>query len=305
MIFLDSAGAEDKRLEVEFNNSIQQVVNESEAQISRGTTDADALFYAGFALGYLAKFDAAKGDKLKAAREGDKGLSYHKKLLEMYPKWYDVNLSEALFNYYTCVLPWYMKPILFILGRSGTRDRAYELLTLVAAKGWVSKYEAENMIGELYAREQNFDSLSVTYSKLTSQFPRATFYYCDRMLWAFTDGSQYRLVVDKSKETIKLSEERKLSHWDSLYIGKIQLRLADAYEHLGEFGDAMAAYNEFIIHDGTICGASKAHFYLANLYEKTNDPSNAIREYEWVVNKSVDMKMQKEATERLDDLEVR
>jgi len=305
LIFLDSAGAEDKMVETRFMGSVNEVITYGEKRISRNPSDTNALFYTGFALGYLAKYDAAEGDKIKAAREADKGLSYHKKLVSICPEWYDVYFSEALFNYYTCVLPWYMKPILFILGRTGSRNRAYELLSLVSTKGTIAKYEAENILGELYEREGRYDSSCFEYSKLITCFPNSTPYYFDRIIWAFTTGNLYQMVVRKCKEALEFSKERQMTHWDSLYVGKIYSRLADAYEKLGDHGEAMETYNELANYSNTPYRVSEAHFSMARLYEQANDSPDAIREYEWVVNGAAAPELSKEARERLDDLGVR
>jgi tetratricopeptide (TPR) repeat protein len=305
LISLDSAGVGDQSVETEFSNSIAQVINAAESRLTQNPSDTSALFYAGFGLGYLAKFDAAKGDKWKAARESNKGLSYHRKLLSICPNWYDVYFSTALFNYYTCVLPWYLKPLLFIVGGGGSRNKAYDLLTLVSTKGTIAKYEAESVLGELYEREGKYDSSSFAYSKLILQFPKAALYYSDRILWAFTDGNQYQMVARKCKEAIKMSAKLQLSHCDSLYLGKIYFRLADAYEKLGDYGNAMDAYSTLINHYGSMRKVSEAHFSIARLYEQANDSPDAIREYQWVVNKSNTPELSKEARERLDNLGVR
>ncbi len=305
LIFLDSAGVGNQNAEVQFTNSIERVIDTTEGVLSRNPNDTTALFYAGFGLGYLAKFDANKGDKFKAAREGSKGLSYHKKLLSICPNCYDVYFSLALFNYYTSYLPWYMKPIAFILGGSGSKEEAQEYLSLVATKGTMAKYEAYNILGELYAREEKFDSVSISYTKLISQFPGASLFYLDRIAWAYMEGSQYQLAIRKCKEATKIAGTWNLSYMDSLYVGKIYFRMAAAYEKLGNYSAAMDTYNELINRYGSLRTVSEAHLSIGRLYEKANDPPDAIREYEWVVNKASSPELQKEAHDRLGDLGVR
>ncbi len=251
LIFKDSAGIEDRNIEAEFYNSIRQVIDTAKSRLSSNPRDTMSLFYGGFAFGYLAKFDAANGNKYLAAREGDKGLSYHKTLLAICPRWYDVYFSEALFNYYTSALPWYLKPIFFILGRSGSRDRAYELLSLVSAKGVITKYEAENVLGELYEREGKCDSSCLAFSKLTAQFPGASMYYSDRTAWAYTDANHYQDVVQTCKNALEKEPAPVLSAIDSLYREKIYFRLARAYEALGDGADATSEY-EWLAEKGTV-----------------------------------------------------
>ena len=104
---------------------------------------------------------------------------------------------------------------------------------------------------------------------------------------------------------IKISKTLHLSYWDSLYVGKIFLRLADAYEKLGNYGYAMATYDELIDNYGTLFGTQEAHLSKGKLYEKANDSQDAIREYEWVVNTASTPRLLKEARDRLDDLGIK
>lgn len=56
---------------------------------------------------------------------------------------------------------------------------------------------------------------------------------------------------------------------------------------------------------GALRRVSEAHFSLAGLYEKANNSPDAIREYEWVLNKGVAPELLRATREKLDNLGVR
>lgn len=305
LIFLDSAGVDDPDIEAQFVKGTMHVISLGEEKLAKNPADTSALFYTGFSLGYLAKYDAAKGDEFKAASDGNKGLSYHEKLLSRCPNWYDVYFSFALFDFYTSTLPWYLKPLLFILGKSGSKEKAYEYLTLTGRKGRFTKYDAEDILGELYAIDTNFDSLKVIYHSLISEFPNASIYYYYKLSSILLESKQYQLAVRECEKAIKLSGTRYLTYGDSLYLGKIYLRLATSYEMLEDYGNAMQTYNELISRRVTLSLVPWAHFSIGQLYERANDSQDAIREYEQVVNTGTASQLVMQARKRLNGLQIR
>ena len=237
-VFLDSVSVADTAVTSRFTRTIDQVISTGERQLSSFPDDSASLFYTGFALGYRAKYDAANGDEFKAASDGNKGLNYHDKLLKLCPACYDAYYSRALFNYYTSKLPWMLKPLLFILGRSGSADKAYEYLTLTGSKGEYTKYAAKEILAELFAHEKKYDSSLVVYHQLISEFPRASLYYYDRISWTLMDADLYRLNISESVQALQSIEGTDLSRLDSLYLAKIYLRLGCSYQYVGDYTDA-------------------------------------------------------------------
>ncbi len=312
LVYLDSAKADGKRVEGEFTLAISRTIKIGESALSRNPNDTMALFFTGFALGYLAKYDASKGDEFKAASDGNKGLSYHRKFLEMYaghadssPACSDAYFSLALFNYYTSGLSWYLKPLLFILGKSGSEEKAYEYLNLAARNGRFTKYEAEDILGELYGREDKLDSATITYRRLGSQFPDAFMYYSDKLEWMLADHRDFERCAVISRETIKSSGTHRLTQIDSLYLAKTYFRLARCYEETGDNSLAMQTLIEMIDRHITMSLTAMAHYSVATLYEHANDPKDAIREYQWVVNSGTIPDLVNQARRRLDDLGAR
>ncbi len=309
LVFLDSASASSKSVEVNFVRSVSRTIDIGERILNRNPSDTTALFYTGFALGYLAKYDASKGDEFKAASDGKKGLSYHRKFLDLCrlhgensSTVCDVYFSLALVNYYASGLAWYLKPLLFILGESGSADKAYQYLTIADKKGRFTKYEASDILGELYAREEKFDSAAAIYHHLMSLFPDAFLFYFDKLSWSLEDHKEYERCAMVCREAIKASYTHRLTQIDSLYLAKTYFRLADCCEKTGNYSEAMQALNGMIDRHVVPDLAARAHFSVGKLYERANDPQDAVREYEWVINSGTVAELAKQARERLDVL---
>ncbi len=312
LVFLDSAMASNKSVENNFTRAISQTIDIGERDLAQNPNDTAALFCTGFAFGYLAKYDASKGDEFKAASDGKKGLSYHRKFIEMSqpqgessPAICDAYFSLALFNYYTSGLAWYLKPLLFILGESGSREKAYEYLALAGKNGRFTKYEAEDILGELYAREEKFDSAMIIYHYLISQFPDAFMFYFDKLSWTLADHKEYERCTVVCTEAIKASYTHPLTQIDSLYLAKIYFRLASCYEETDNYSEAMQSFNDVIGRHMMPIFAARAHFSVGKLYQRANDPQDAKREYEWVVNSGTVPELVNQARERLDNLTTR
>ncbi len=284
MVYLDSAGAASRDAKNAFMKSVGDVISLGEARLAMDPKDTSSLFYTGFALGYLAKMDAARGDEFKAASDGSKGLGYHRALLKLRPDCYDAYFSLALFNYYTGFLPWYLRPLLFILGKSGSKKTAYEYLNLVRERGTLVKYEADDILGEFYGRVDKPDSVSLVYHQLIDRFPGAALHYYDKLTWVLGDSKHYGREARECRNAISASDTLELSRVDSMYLAKLYMRLAAVYEKTGRDSDAIDTYRSMAARNLDPSLSAPAHFSLAKYYERERDPRKAAREYRWVLD---------------------
>ncbi len=295
MVYLDSAGVNPGEAKSAFMKSVGDVVLLGEARLATDPKDTSALFYTGFALGYLAKMDAAEGDEFKAAHDGDKGLKYHRELLKMCPEEYDVYFSLALFNYYTGFLPWYLRPLLFILGKSGSKQRAYEYLNVVRRKGTIVKYEADDILGEFYGRVDKPDSVILVYHRLIDRFPGGVLHYYDKLTWVLGDSRHYNREARQCRKAIAASDTMAMNRVDSMYLAKLYMRLAAVYEKTGRDSDAIDTYRSMAGRRLDPSLSARAHFSLAKYYERERDPRKAMREYRWVLDSATQPELLEEA----------
>jgi len=112
----------------QFEKAVNKVIKIGEERLAQNPNDSIGLFYTGAAYGYLAIFYIKKdGSTFKAAGTAKKGLEMHKKLISLFPDYYDAYLSLGIFNYFASDVPWYLKPILFIFGMSGDKEKGIRI----------------------------------------------------------------------------------------------------------------------------------------------------------------------------------
>ncbi len=302
-LFRGGAMIRDTILEDSFRTTMSAVVGSGEAVLSKAPDSAAALFYTGAGLGYLAELDAASGNYLRAAGEGAKALSYHKKLLSISSEWTDAYLTEGLFNLYASSAPWYLEPVLFILGKTGSKKLAHRYLGLVAEKGRLARYEAEESLALLYGMEQKYELAVSLYHGLAQRFPGAYFYYLRKSISMLSDGGEYDKAIAECRAVIDTAAVMRLTPLDSLYLGLVYVDLAADLGRLGRLKEAVRAYREMVGERIAPRFHSWAHLSLGRLYEKTGDQRRAIREYRWVVSRNEVPQHVKSARERLKELE--
>jgi hypothetical protein len=154
-----------------------RVMETSENKLKSNPNDTISIFYAGAACGYKALYLAENNNTMEAMKLGSKGKVYHDKLIKMCPGWSDVYLSSGLYSLYTSTVAWYLKPALFVLGKSGSKDDAYKYLNMVADNGIVAKYEAKLYLTLLMIKDEKYTAAEKNTEELSANFPNAKYYY--------------------------------------------------------------------------------------------------------------------------------
>lgn len=254
--------------------------------IEKNPKDTVTLFYSGAAYGYLGLYFASIGENMKAASEGKKGLDYHEKLIELCPNWGDVYLSKGIFNYYTSDVPWYIKPILWILGKSGTESSAHKYLKLVIEKGRFAKYEALEITAQLYIRQEKADLAFAIIDKLIQEFPENKYYYLFRF---GIDLAGKNMLAESDKlimRGINLSKSETLADFEKLEIGYMYLYLAYFYYEAKEYNKVIGLWKELIGRKIVPGFDSWGHIVLGNAYLEIGNKTEAREYYNWVLKNS-------------------
>ncbi len=136
-------------------------------------------------------------------------------------------------------MPWFLKPILFILGRSGSEKKAYEYLTLAADKGRLAKYEAEEGLALLYSRQGKSDSVISIYRRLIAELPNARDFYHLKLTSALTEMEHYNACIGECIAIIATSSGNVSTRVDYLQVGIIYVDLSHAYEALRRYQEAI------------------------------------------------------------------
>lgn len=233
-------GGRNEALEAEFRQRMNGLITEGRREVERDPNNTTALFVTGAALGYLGLYHWATGEILRAASEGKEGLSYHERLLALNAQCYDAYLSLGLFNAYASNVPWYVKPLLWILGRSGNEERGIEYLTLTATKGSMARIEAREALSELQIRRHEFDLASASYLDLLKQFPHST-YYALSAVQALFAGKEYSKAAALSASILASTDTSRQTEKDVERMALLIVLESQSYENLGKIGEAIEA----------------------------------------------------------------
>lgn len=274
------------------------VANNGDRIIAKNPDDTLALFYTGAAYGYIGFCYGLQGETFKAAREGKKGLDYHDRLIELCPKWGDVYLSQAIFNFYASDVPWYMKPVLWILGRSGSEEKAIKFFNLVIQKGSIARYEAYEMLTKLYIRKGEITLVRKTINELIQLLPTTKYYY----LFLFSlEFNRYEMFEESNKlliQGIELSKKEKLSDIPKETLGHIYLRLAMNYKMNNNFINTIDILKELI--DRKLLPEEEALCYLAmgDSYMGLGEYKKAKECFNWIFENSKNEEYIRRANEK-------
>lgn len=290
-------------LEMKFERQMMELVDIGKDRLAKNERDTIALFYMGGACGYLARYYAAKDQSFQAVSWGKKGLNFHEELLTIAPQWFDAYLSLGLFHFYASGVPWYLKPILFLLGRSGSEVKAIEFLTLVSEKGELARFEAEEALAELYVRRGEHHIADSLYQDLITRFPSNLFYYQKSAVSLF-ELMRYKKVIEISAKGInQLSTPTPVvSSLDSFRVGFLYTLMAESYVKLNQLENALRVYKAFLERAVGSQFFSFAYLSSGRIYEKLEDLQHALECYRKVIVINRIAEHVKEARQRIEQI---
>jgi len=282
-----------------FFDEFGKVAVDCEEMLKNNSNDTTALFYCGASYGYMGIYYAKKGELFKAATEGKKGIDLHEKLIKICPNWTDVYLSAGMFNFYASDVPWYKKPILWILGKSGDEEKAYQYLKLVFDNGNLAKYEAMELLLELFVRRNDNNSAEVLYDKLITQFPDSRFYYTAKTIWDSWDYKDLDLAVIISKKCISFFKSSAYIDIDKKQLGIIYILLANTCWKQNNNSKAIECWQELINNKFIPEEEDWQKLVLADKYLECGKKSEAIKLYKEISNSEKDNYSKEKAIQAL------
>jgi tetratricopeptide (TPR) repeat protein len=285
----------------QFKKAIDRVVKIGEDKLEQNPKDALGLFYTGGAYGFLAIYHVKKdGSSFKAASIAKKGIKMHEELIELYPDYYDAYLSLGIFHFIGSLIPWYLKPILYIFGMSGDQDKALEYLTLVSTKGTLAVYEAREFLAALCLVREDQEQAANIYKSLAIQFPN-NYKYKQTATYLLKERKRYSEVVEIGKKTWEEYRIRvnALTKSDSMNISRICQYLGEVYSEQGQSKGAIEIFE--IIIERNILKKDHDYFFLllGRNYEKEHNNENALHNYKKVIELTNTSDFRKEAEERI------
>jgi len=288
-------------IEASFTIEVNKLIADGNKIINKDANNIDALFYVGAAYGYLGQYHAAKQKLFPAAKFGKKGINYLNRVIKLRPAWSDAYLSLGVFHYYASNVPWFMKPILFILGQRGTEKKALEYLTIVSEKGHRARYAAQELLADLHVRLKEMDIADSLYLDLTKKFPHNVNYNYKEIELKFKNEN-YLDVVEIGAKVLTSIDSHPDRKGDLSKLMRIYWWVVKSYEQLKKPEKAIETYK--LIIDKFEDGYYKSYYYLCRgyLFEKYKNNIEAIADFNWVLQNSRSITLKEDAQKHVNSL---
>ena len=276
-----------------------KTIRVAEDMLKKNEDDVDAIFYLGCAYGTLGIYYTNTASWLRAYWNGRKGKNYLLEVVEKDPDYYDAYIGLGMYHYFADVLPEIIKPLSFLLGIEGNREKAIEELTLASSKSIYSKGSAKYFLAKsVYLKEGNYEAAFPLYQQLLADCPnnhflRTQYAICCRNL------KKYDLSIQIIKKSI---QSKKLGEYEYLR-SLLYYNLGKTYSELKEFDQAIQAYKKAYEISRLKQGKktpvyADSLFSLGETYEEMGSIDKA-REYYLMIKNSDDKDLYEEARERI------
>ncbi len=235
----------------------------SAAKIHTSPNDVTGLFHYAGSLVYRARYEATQNDWFSVMTDGTKTRRLLNKVIELDSNFYDAYSGLGAFNYYAAHIPWYLKPVAFILGIAGNEAEGILQLEKASQYGKYSSIEATEFLATVVdMNKKDYANAAKLMLGLHHEYPRNPYFV--RCLC-----SAYFELRDYSDVT----------------------RCADSalVDYLTP-GSCSGTSVEYI------------HYYRGASYERLNQKDKAIADYEIVVKGGGDDYACRQAKEALDRL---
>jgi len=227
--------------------AMERVVEIGEIRLEKNPSDSVALFYTGGAYGYLGIAQLQSGSMFKAGSTAKKGFKLHEKLIELCPAYYDAYLGPGMKNLMVSAIPWFLKPLLFLLGLTGNEETAKEYLTIAYEKGRSVHLEAGNYLAQVYERRKEWGKSSAIYAELLGRYLyRAGL--CAQSLQPLYAENKYEEAAERCKRMMERFERdgHVFTRADSVWMRYVVRSRCSALKHLGKGGEAVELYHQVL-----------------------------------------------------------
>ncbi|HUI31045.1 MAG TPA: tetratricopeptide repeat protein [Candidatus Acidoferrales bacterium] len=236
----------------------------SAAEIEKNPDDVNALFcYAG-ALVYRARAEAVSHNWYAVMSDGIKTRKLLEKVVAVDSNFCDAYSGLGAFNYYAARIPWYLKPIAFVLGVSGDEKEGVVQLKKAAQLGKYAKVEAAVFLSSVvYVNQGDYSDAAEIMRDLHGQFPRSLFFLRSLCRDYYEMGNYSETVYYAD---IALSPDTCSCHRGD--IGYIRFYRGESYEKLNERSKAIADYEIVAVQNGNEYSGREAKAALEKLTDK-------------------------------------
>jgi tetratricopeptide (TPR) repeat protein len=156
-----------------FFDSVNKVIELTQARITKDPKDAQALYAQGVAYALRANWNfLVKKAWMDSLRDATTARKLHNKVSELDPEFVDARLVQGVHDYVVGSLPWTYKMIGFLVGFRGDRDKGIRTLETVAEKGKFNNVDAKVLLAAIYRREKMPDKAVPMLQQMSQRFQR-------------------------------------------------------------------------------------------------------------------------------------
>lgn len=227
---------EDKR---RFMDSVNRSLELCEAMLEKNPRDIHALYACGVAHGlranYLFLVEKAWIDSLRDATADRKA---NESILEIDPNFVDAQFVVGLYRYVVGNLPFLMRALGFLGGFHGDKEAGISQLQEVAAKGILTRYDAQAFLTVIYRRERHPAKALPVLQELAEKFPR-------NYLFRFEEAEMYGDLGNKNSALQIVAEIEDLRRtgapgYANIPVEKIQYLRGNLLFWYGDLNPALA-----------------------------------------------------------------
>jgi len=280
---------------------MEKVTNLGDARIEQDEADLEALFYTGGAYGYLGIAYASDGSLLKGVSTSAKGFGMHEDLTELCPECYDAYLGPGLENFVASAVPWILKPILLVLGLTGTEEKAHAYLLTAYERGILVRLEAGIYLAQLYLRQKEYEKAIRLYSILVSEYPMRVG-LCVEAMQPFYPTERFAEMIALAQNTMRMFESGRfsLSAGDSAWMPAIIDHCANGFEAVGDTAGAIGILEQ-ALQKRQYASLDKERIYrsLGDLYLQQGDTLRSLACYEKVLTSNAPEKTKNRTRDKI------
>ncbi len=232
-------------------------------KVHANPNDIMAHFYYAGSLVYRARYETMSHDWFAVMSDGIKAKKILEEAIEIGPSFYDAYSGIGAFNYYTTCIPWYLKPLAFVLGVSGNDDEGIAQLKKAAQFGKYTKIEAAVFLASVvYVNKEDYSSAAKLMLELHRQYPN-NLDFIKNLCHDDYEMQNYSDVVNLANSALEMNDAIGLCHQNTL--GFIRFYRGESYEKLDEKNKAIADYEIVVKINGNGYSGKEAKAALEKL----------------------------------------
>ena len=268
-----------KSLQENFNSFTKVAIQKGESLLAKNPNDFYATLFLASTHGNKTRYCLTITDQtfgaVLAAREGNK---YNRKALALQPDYKDCLLGTGAWDYFTGDLPALIKPLAWLLGARGDKEKGLAALKEVAEKGEYARVEAKIVLLGVFLTRKEFKTYLDLLKSLIQQYRSNPIFYS----WMGNYYNRYQLWEEGRRDFVTLlngtpsNGNKKAESWLLLNLGRMEMGKRNLDAAIENFSQALEnGRNDLNLR-------TRAHLYRGCCYDAKEQREAALADYQQV-----------------------